>query len=35
MSESLNVDLSDEAYAGLRRKADATGTTPSQRQLAL
>ena len=30
MSESLNVDLSDDAYAELRRKADATGTTPSQ-----
>ena len=30
MSESLNVDLSDDAYAELRRKADATGATPSQ-----
>ncbi len=30
MSASLNIHLSDDAYAELRRKADVTGTTPSK-----
>jgi hypothetical protein len=30
MSESLNIQLSDDAYAALCREANATGTTPSQ-----
>jgi hypothetical protein len=30
MSERLDIHLSDDAYAALCRKADATGITPSQ-----
>jgi len=30
MGESLNVDLSDDAFAALRRSAEAAGTTPGQ-----
>lgn len=30
MSESLNLNLSDDAYDALRRQADAAGTTPSE-----
>ena len=30
MSQNLNLELSDEAYAALRRRAQATGTSPAQ-----